>query len=108
MSFITFQCYACNQSLKVGSDKAGRKAKCHKCGTILTIPIASAAPPAARETSRRPTAPPPIPAVSAEPTPVAPLEDEEDYRPRRRRRDDEDEYEEPRSRRRRDEARDWD
>src|SRR6185503_14507644 len=41
MSTITFTCYACNQVLKVGGDKAGKKAKCIKCGTILTIPAAT-------------------------------------------------------------------
>ena len=44
MSFITFQCYACQQVLKVGEDKAGRKAKCYKCGTVLTVPVASTVP----------------------------------------------------------------
>ncbi len=41
MSFIQFQCYACGQVLKVGADKAGRKAKCIKCSTVLTIPVQS-------------------------------------------------------------------
>jgi phage FluMu protein Com len=39
MSAITFQCYACNQMLQVAADNAGRKAKCSRCGTILTIPV---------------------------------------------------------------------
>lgn len=38
MSFIRFQCYVCSQELQVGMDKAGRKAKCIQCGTVLTIP----------------------------------------------------------------------
>jgi hypothetical protein len=108
MSFITFQCYACNQMLKVGADKAGRKAKCNKCGTALTIPVAStvqepaaappppaAAPPPLPPTPARPT---PVPAQVA-PTPVAPAEEclrrlpPEDFddEPRRRRRPREDE-----------------
>ncbi|MCI0464858.1 MAG: hypothetical protein L0Z62_48675 [Gemmataceae bacterium] len=41
MSTISFQCYSCNQVLKVGGDKAGKKGKCPKCGTMLTIPVAS-------------------------------------------------------------------
>src|SRR5262245_11809876 len=41
MSAISFQCYACQQVLQVAGDKAGRRAKCGKCGTLLTIPIAS-------------------------------------------------------------------
>lgn len=44
MTVITFQCYACNQMLKVGADKGGKKTKCIKCGTILTIPVAAAEP----------------------------------------------------------------
>lgn len=38
MSAITFSCHACNRSMRVGIDKAGRKAKCPQCGTVLTIP----------------------------------------------------------------------
>jgi hypothetical protein len=50
MSKITFQCYSCSQTLRVDAEKAGRKAKCPGCGTLLTIPVASteseaAAPP---------------------------------------------------------------
>jgi hypothetical protein len=37
---ITFRCSVCKQVLKIGADKAGRKAKC-KCGADLTIPAAS-------------------------------------------------------------------
>jgi hypothetical protein len=50
MSTISFQCYSCNQVLKVGADKAGKRGKCPKCGTALTIPVSSTdgtgAPPA--------------------------------------------------------------
>jgi ribosomal protein S27E len=38
MDFISFRCTSCNQGLKIGADKAGRRIKCTKCGTILTIP----------------------------------------------------------------------
>ena len=90
-STITFQCYSCNQVLKVGSDKAGKKAKCIKCGTILTIPVASdeeeveevrSGPP--RKSSAR--------------------DEDEDDRPRNRRDrdDDEEDDDRPRSRRGRD------
>jgi hypothetical protein len=41
MDKITFRCPACQQVLKVGADKAGRTAKCLKCGKPLTIPDAS-------------------------------------------------------------------
>src|SRR5207302_9183710 len=40
MDFIAFRCSSCNQGLKIGTDKAGRKIKCSKCGTILTVPRA--------------------------------------------------------------------
>ena len=41
MSLIRFQCYVCNQELQVAAEKAGRKAKCIQCNTILTIPMAA-------------------------------------------------------------------
>jgi hypothetical protein len=102
MSFITFQCYACGQRLKVGADKAGRKAKCNKCGTPLTIPAAptmpEAPPPSAAITPAPPgLQPPPLPPQPASPEgfpagpgvpvePVVPPDDWEDLpRPRRRR-----------------------
>jgi hypothetical protein len=40
MGLITFRCTSCKVGLKVGADKAGRKIKCSKCGTVLTIPAA--------------------------------------------------------------------
>jgi hypothetical protein len=40
MDLITFRCAACKAVLKIGADKAGRKAKC-KCGAELTIPLVS-------------------------------------------------------------------
>jgi hypothetical protein len=40
MDLITFRCAACKRVLKIGADKAGRKAKC-KCGAELTIPLVS-------------------------------------------------------------------
>ncbi|HYV37121.1 MAG TPA: hypothetical protein VE988_15550 [Gemmataceae bacterium] len=45
METITFRCTTCQSVLKVGADKAGRNAKCTKCGTALTIPAAESAPP---------------------------------------------------------------
>ena len=38
MAVITFNCPACKHVLKAGSEKAGRKAKCTKCGKEVTIP----------------------------------------------------------------------
>jgi hypothetical protein len=35
---ITFKCTNCQHVLKIGAEKAGRKAKCPKCGQSLTIP----------------------------------------------------------------------
>lgn len=121
MSFIQFQCYVCNQVLKVGADKAGKKARCVKCGTILTIPVASIVPapktppptppplppplPAGEGSQSGRTAPPPVPFGEPIPEqlPVAELEelpaaparpkyaDEEPRSDRRRRRDEENE-----------------
>src|SRR5262245_5747262 len=58
---ITFRCSACKQVLKIGADKAGRKAKC-RCGADVVIPSASEPDEPARP------APPPLP----------PKEDEDD------------------------------
>jgi hypothetical protein len=35
---ISFRCSSCNQALKVGADKAGRKVRCVKCKSIMVIP----------------------------------------------------------------------
>jgi hypothetical protein len=119
MSTITFQCYSCRQVLKVGADKAGRKAKCVKCGTVLTIPAGApesfveARPAPARDRNApletRAKRPPPLPPPAdelVEAEEVSPRRDREDDddRPRRRRRDNGEAFEEdrPRSGRRRD------
>jgi hypothetical protein len=67
MATISFQCYSCHQVLKVGADKAGKRGKCPKCGTMLTIPIASAAP--------APAPAPPPPAPAPPPLRAEPVED---------------------------------
>jgi hypothetical protein len=108
MSTITFQCYSCQQTLKVGADKAGRKAKCVKCGTVLTIPagsseaIVEAEPAPARtslpsETRVSPKGPPPLPpaadkVVEAEEIPPRRGRADDDDRPRRGRGDDDEDY----------------
>ncbi len=111
MATISFQCYSCHQVLKVGADKAGKRGKCPKCGTKLTIPVASAAPAPA------PPPPPPAPLPAADyvqatapvkrkaapprPAPAEPaagafdeLEEVPPPEPRRRR-DEEESYDEP-------------
>src|SRR5437660_1012797 len=40
---ITFRCGNCQHVLKVGMEKAGRKAKCPKCGHGVTVPGADGA-----------------------------------------------------------------
>ncbi|MBI3410089.1 MAG: hypothetical protein HY040_17240 [Planctomycetes bacterium] len=42
MDLISFRCPSCNQGLKAPADKAGRKVRCTKCGTELTIPMSQA------------------------------------------------------------------
>lgn len=49
-------CTSCQSSIRVPDTAAGRKGKCPKCGTILTIPAVEAPPPAPP-----PSAPPPLP-----------------------------------------------
>ncbi len=41
---ITFRCARCQHVLKIGTEKAGRKAKCPKCGEGLTVPGAEEEP----------------------------------------------------------------
>jgi hypothetical protein len=67
MSTISFQCYSCGQVLKVGLDKAGKRGKCPKCGTLLTIPVSSTAP-------EPPAAPAAPPVAVAPPAAEAPAE----------------------------------
>ena len=38
MEVISFRCTSCQQTLKVKAEYAGRKTKCKKCGTDLTVP----------------------------------------------------------------------
>jgi DNA-directed RNA polymerase subunit RPC12/RpoP len=60
---ISFQCTGCSHQMRIGADKAGRKAKCPRCGTSMVIPaanpsgIATAAPPPLAS----PPPPPPLP-----------------------------------------------
>src|SRR5947199_10292951 len=46
---ITFKCTKCQHVLKIGVDKAGRKAKCPRCATPLTVPGGAPEPPTQRE-----------------------------------------------------------
>lgn len=64
MELISFKCTSCKQNLKVGADKAGRKIKCTKCGTELTIPKSGPAE------AKAPAAP--------EPPPKKPDDDDDD------------------------------
>src|SRR5262245_25087176 len=41
MDIITFQCTNCQKVMRIGADKAGKRAKCSKCGTSLVIPAQS-------------------------------------------------------------------
>src|SRR5262249_49575809 len=43
MEVISFRCTGCQQTLKVKAEYAGRKTKCKKCGTSLTVPEADSA-----------------------------------------------------------------
>jgi DNA-directed RNA polymerase subunit RPC12/RpoP len=49
MEMISFRCSSCNQEFKVGADKAGRRTKCARCGTMIIVPsstgIVAASPP---------------------------------------------------------------
>ena len=47
MNAISVKCAGCGHAMKFAADKAGRKAKCPKCETVLTIPAPSADGPGA-------------------------------------------------------------
>jgi hypothetical protein len=68
MGYISFQCYSCQQVLKVGDDKAGRKARCFKCGTILTVPVASTVTGGPPKSGVK--VPPPLPPANPKQTPM--------------------------------------
>ena len=55
MDTITVRCPSCENKLRVGADKAGRRAKCPKCGKAVPIPAAEEPPPVVA------AAPPPPP-----------------------------------------------
>src|SRR5262245_9845637 len=95
---ITFTCYACNQVLKVGGDKAGKKAKCVKCGTILTIPVSGGDEADVVTPTAGGAAPPPPPAPRPpRPTPPPPARSDFDFdEPRRPPRRDDDDRRRPR------------
>lgn len=91
---ISFQCYSCQKVLRVGDDKAGKKAKCAQCGTILTIPMAAEEEEVV------------VAEVEAEPEPrpkPRPSRDDDDLdddvRPRPRKRRDDDDDDRPRKKR---------
>jgi hypothetical protein len=82
MDTITFRCEACQHVLRVSADKAGRKAKCTKCGTPLTIPASNTE--AAQEPALAPVAAKKEvdetkdPAMAAEASPAPPKVDSDD------------------------------
>lgn len=97
MDIVRFRCSTCGQLLRMGSDKAGRKAKCARCESVLTIPAQSEEGLADTTGRDKPTtAPRPRPPTAAEraprrgtgkdsEAPPAP-EEEEDEAPARPRR----------------------
>lgn len=101
MAAITFRCSSCQQMLKVSADKAGKKVRCGKCGTILPIPAGDAAD----QVKAAPKSPPPVSDDDfddeAEPVRRRKYADDDDEPQRRRRppeRDDEDVEDRPRRR----------
>lgn len=104
MSTITFQCYSCQKVLRVGADKAGKKAKCVQCGTILTIPVSSPEEEAIVAELEPAPRPPAVPRRHRDED-----DDLDDDRPRRRRdRDDDDDADDRPRKRRRDDDDDLD
>ena len=79
---ITFACEQCNTAIQVPDEHAGRQGRCPACGTVVTIPMASAAraqppqpaPPAAQPPMQQAPAqmPPPIPPPAWGPAPLPP------------------------------------
>src|SRR5262249_55207946 len=51
---IFFSCNSCDNKLRVSDDKAGKKAKCPRCGEVVTIPDSDLAPEAIDEEEQLP------------------------------------------------------
>ena len=47
MDAISIRCKSCQHAMKFSADKAGKKAKCPKCGTLVVIQAEAPPPPAA-------------------------------------------------------------
>jgi tetratricopeptide (TPR) repeat protein len=82
---IRFQCTGCGATIKVNDNLAGKRGKCPKCGTVVTIPfpepqpVDESAPPHVAESARPAVAPPrPAPAPRTPPQPRA-VPDESAY-----------------------------
>jgi predicted Zn finger-like uncharacterized protein len=75
---ITVECPSCATRLKVADQHAGRRVKCPKCGTVMSVPALGGGPrPAAAATPRparpaRQPAPPPVEELPEEPEPSGP------------------------------------
>ena len=96
-------CTKCQSNIHVPQTAAGKKGKCPRCGTVLTVPPATppaVAPPPAPEpppvpppvpaTAYASEIPPPLPAPEPPPVPRAPRGYDADDEPRRRRYNDDD------------------
>src|SRR5262249_50938046 len=76
MDTITSRAPPCNSGLKGGADKTGRKVKCSKCGTVVTVPARAedapvpAVAPAAKKTDDDDDEGPLTYSVKDEPTPA--------------------------------------
>jgi len=66
MDAISIRCKACQHPMKFSADKAGKEAKCPKCGTVVAIQAEPKAPP--------PT-PAPAPADDPDMIKLAPMPD---------------------------------
>ncbi len=81
---ITFACPECGKQLRVSDDKAGKKAKCPACATVMMIPDAPESEEVEEESVR--SAPAKVKARVSAPRQAPPgREEEEERRPRPRR-----------------------
>ncbi len=92
-------CSNCEAKIRVPEGAAGKKGKCPKCGTIITITPPADAPPPAPEVTEIPPSPEPEGAYAAEVPPPPPPPTGPPPVPRASRRVDDDYDDEPRRRR---------
>src|SRR2546425_12472853 len=76
MDAISFRCKSCQHPMKFSAEKAGKKTKCPKCGTVAVIQVEEA-PPAAAAPAEEEVALAPMPGAASTPAAATPADDDD-------------------------------